>query len=1337
MGPVTIADEEKFRVALFDGNNFNNWKFRLQTVLDEHGLLIYINRSFDEIFNGLDSTKADDASKILEHTKNDKKCKSLIVRRIADSHLEYIKEKTTSREIINALESTFERKSIASQLYLRRRILTLKCAENEDLEKHFMLFDGLVRELKTTGATLEPLDVVCHLLMTLPDSYNVVVTALETMDSTKLDIEFVKSRLLDEASKRKQVTDNGTKFADGVAMNSGGGTFKCFKCGEIGHKRSACPKNGKKSQNSFKKKTKNSADGQAHATADNGAISFIALDQNAFATMCSSEVTSINWCIDSGATEHMVNNEKYFAELKSLKTPMKIGVAKNGITLAATKIGTIHGNVIVDGKWQQCTVENVLYIENLQCNLFSVRRLEEAGLKTVFADGKVSVYKGNRKLITANRVNRLYQLEMKLQTNFAGVVTNDCDELDLWHRRLGHLNGADVKRLSVGKMADGMSDLSKSGSNFCEPCIFGKQTRKPFSKINIARSKRILEIVHSDVCGPVNPTAWNGHHYFVTFVDDYTHFVTVYTIEKKSDVLKSFMDYSEKVQARFGQRISRLRCDNGGEYKSNEFKRFCSTSGIDIEFTIPYTPEQNGVAERMNRTLVEKARTMIHESGLEKHLWNEAVLCAAYTTNRSPTRALVGKRVNKTPAELWYDKKPNLSNLRVFGSAAYTHIPKIKRSKIDSKSIKNVMVGYSCNGYRLYNFENGEVVTARDVIFHEDESKAERSSDEANCETFEVCEPDGTHETNEAPNESDENSGENEHPNDEGAQNNSIITEDEDDGNDCENVSNEAGMQQVADLRRGTRVRKQTKFYGVSALALNAENLVDDVPNSFGNIKGRDDEGHWMAAVKSEMDSLLRNETWQMTELPKGRSVVDCKWVFKRKRGENGAAGEYKARLVARGFSQRKGFDFEETYSPVAKMTTFRTLLAIAVRNNLHIHQMDVKTAFLNGNLREEIYMRQPEGFENGNLVCKLNKSLYGLKQASRMWNERFHQCVTNLGFKRSEYDYCLYSKGHDELKIYLLLYVDDLVLVGSCVREIERIKLLMSKEFEMKDMNELKNFLGICIERDMSKGTLHFHQKPYLMNVLKRFGMENCNGIGTPMERQLKLPKSNENVTTTMPYRELIGCLMYAMITSRPDISAAVNYFSQFQSCATDEHWKHLKRILRYLKRTLDLKLVYERDNDGDTLVGYAGADWANDVNDRKSVSGHVFQVYGSTVSWMTRKQSTVSLSSTEAEFIALSTAACEAIWIGGVLRELNVELIEPITMYEDNQACIHIAEEPREHRRMKHIDVKFNHIRELIVQQQIKVKYMPTKEQLADIMTKGVVAILFNYLRAKLGMK
>lgn len=382
--------------------------------------------------------------------------------------------------------------------------------------------------------------------------------------------------------------------------------------------------------------------------------------------------------------------------------------------------------------------------------------------------------------------------------------------------------------------------------------------------------------------------------------------------------------------------------------------------------------------------------------------------------------------------------------------------------------------------------------------------------------------------------------------------------------------------------------------------------------------------------------------------------------------------------------------------------------------------------------------MRQPEGLQNvnPNLVCRLKKALYGLKQAPRSWNDQFHSFVTQLGFKRSNVDTCLYHLRWSGFVVYLLLYVDDIIIVSDRLELVDRIKQQLSNQFEMSDMGELKLFLGLKVDRDLSGGTMKISQPKYIADLLQRFGMSDCKPVATPWELNLKLESRKEgDVVTKKPYRELIGCLTYLALASRPDISAAVNFFSKFQSAPTDVHWCHLKRILRYLKGTVTLGLVFHR-HGGQPLVGYADADWGNDQDDRRSISGNVLQVYDATVSWMTRKQATVSLSSTEAEYISLSQAACDAIWLKNLLEELGVVFHHPIPLFEDNQSCIRIAEEPRDHKRMKHIDIRYNFIREKIQEGVFRILYKPTSEQVADIFTKALARGPFEMLRNKLGL-
>lgn len=561
-----------------------------------------------------------------------------------------------------------------------------------------------------------------------------------------------------------------------------------------------------------------------------------------------------------------------------------------------------------------------------------------------------------------------------------------------------------------------------------------------------------------------------------------------------------------------------------------------------------------------------------------------------------------------------------------------------------------------------------------------------------------------------------------------GAHNENVNSADED---STGNISDE-------NLRRSKRQRRKPDRYGETAthFALSAQQFVGNDPQSLEEAKQRDDWHEWRKAIKGEYSSLLKSDTWTLCELPKNRKAISGKWIFKLKRKSNGDIDKYKARFVAKGFSQREGFDFNETYAPVAKLPTLRILLAIANRYDMHVHQMDVKSAFLNGDLNEEIYMIQPEGFARGKQVCKLNKAIYGLKQASRMWNEKFHQFITRIGFKRCASDYCLYTKFENDIRCFILLYVDDLLIVCDDLTMINVVKSLLAKEFEMTDIGNADTFLGMHIQHDRENGTIQLSQTQYLKNVVRKFGMEESKSISTPIEKGLHLSMNGMTENANVPYRELIGCLTYATLTTRPDLCAATNYFSRFQNCYTHEHFTHAKRVLRYIRNTVDLKLIFRRDKQAQTLVGYADSDWAGDKNDSKSTSGYVFKLFGNTVTWGTHKQNTVSQSSTEAEYVALAEAFNEAEWIKQLITELGIYIKSAIIIHEDNQSTIKVAQEPRCHKRMKHVAVKYNFVRDTVNKGIIQLKYIPTSEQTADIMTKGLGRIQFAKLRDHLNL-
>lgn len=776
-------------------------------------------------------------------------------------------------------------------------------------------------------------------------------------------------------------------------------------------------------------------------------------------------------------------------------------------------------------------------------------------------------------------------------------------------------------------------------------------------------------------------------------------------------------------------------------------------------------------------------------------MWGEAILASVYLLNRSPCAAITEK---KTPAELWFTSKPDVSKLRVFGSRCYYWVPNQKRKKMDPKSNEAVMVGYAPNGYRLWDSNLKRVIEARDVKFLEnsaalpldfqkDDSILEeypgRTSEERvsagkynlrsttvkspialfpfSRDTSEVTQSldtegagDETVEGDDPDDELSTKSTESQAQEGDETLDNDLLTEDESTMIDLESsLQDEANnstalpphiyeVSSVPDENLGSSGEERTLTGKLKELVGNfvslsfIEEFYSHVPKNFNEIEKLPNHKDWMKAVKDEIASLKKNETWEVVSRPTGVKLIDTKWIFKIKQNDMGQKEKYKARLVARGFMQKEHVDYEATYAPVAKLATIRILLAVCLKKNYVLHQMDVKTAFLNGVLTEDVYMKPPDGFQipDGH-VCKLKKSLYGLKQSPRCWNQRFHDFVTKLGFVRSKYDYCLYTRTKDGDVEYLVLYVDDILIGAKDEDAVISLKRKFKKEFEMTDVGPVKDFLGMEINYDRTGGKLELSQVGAIEKLLEKFQMAECRSVKTPMQHDLLLSPTKNRKPLNRPYRELIGSLMYIMLATRPDLCFVIAYLSRFQDKYDDTHWNALKYVLRYVKGTKDFKLVYKRSTNESPLTGYVDSDFARDL-DRKSTTGYIFEIYGSSVVWCSRKQQMVTVSSTEAEYVAASLAVCEALWLRGILTDLEIKPLEPTILYEDNQSCIKVANN-QESKKLKHIDVRYHHVRDNIDKRTIELKYVPSADQKADLMTKPLPTVQFEKLVKSIGLK
>lgn len=879
----------------------------------------------------------------------------------------------------------------------------------------------------------------------------------------------------------------------------------------------------------------------------------------------------------------------------------------------------------------EITLKDVLHVPAIGSNLLSVAQVVDCGHQLFFSTSGCQIRNDNGLRLSGIREGNVYLLKAESQALIALLNKDAATSAEVWHRQIGH---RDFSATARGRIQQAVTGLEvKRGDpmaipgiveEVCKTCAAGHQHKEAMTGKR-EKTTNLLKQVHSDVCGSIETPALTGERYFVTFIDEASGRLAVSLLHGKGDVFENFVAYRQRAEKETGKEIKLLRTDGEGEYMNARFNTYLREAGIVKVTTPPYTPAQNGLAERANRTLIEAARCKLLDAGLGNESWGYAVLATAHIVNRMPSRV----HANNTPFEIWTGNKPSIGHLRIFGCPTHVFIPAENRRKLDPKSAQCTFIGYTENQgtrvYKLYQPDSGKTIISRDMVFdeadnqqhHIPEPAAHQEGDPAASKTPFTHEEhrNGTHLVSLVNEEGTSHQGE--EGEDTYLPDADIPAETEDTENDIEMLdtivlqppgqgpqsTTRVSTRQTSSLRpmhpsggsaagRPQRIRKPVDLFKPAiwrAKAMLAR--TQEEPRTLMDALASEDATEWRAAWDSEVKSLQDNGTWVLEELPEGRKAIGCRWVFKIKED-----GRYKARLVAKGYAQEAGIDFDETYAPVAKFTTLRMLLALSAENDWEIEGMDVKTAFLHSELVESIYMEIPEGLDTGpgnspKLVCRLVKTIYGLKQAPRAWYGKINAFFSEHGFYRSEEDHSLFV--HENRRLIILLYVDDLVLAASSHQAITWGKEALSKKFNMTELGKLKTFIGVEVFQDRTRRTLKVSQSTYLNRILKNHGMEDCTAVATPIESGTRLEKSElefiADPADKRRYQSAVGSLMYAMLGTRPDIAYAVGMVSKYCNNPNNDHWIAVKRIFRYLAGTRDLGILYGHNT---ICQGYCDSD-------------------------------------------------------------------------------------------------------------------------------------------------
>ena len=1091
--------------------------------------------------------------------------------------------------------------------------------------------------------------------------------------------------------------------------------------------------------------------------------------------------------LDSGATATCLKEKVAY---KRLPQPVPVHGAGQGVLTMARGTSTISCPAL-PGKGL-----TGVYSPAFRHNLISLKTLQRQGVEVVFPAKEDTAECRNPdtgQVLWKFKCGPTGLYEASITANTAQACATHAfgHPTELLHHQLGHMSGDYLRQLINNKAINGLPSRYTPAppTSHCLPCVEAKTQAKPHPLLR-TRASAPLQKVHVDLVGPYPIEGLKGEHYRLTIVDDYSRFGWCYTLHTKEEAKHKLIEWIALVENQSELRLKHLHGDRGGEFLNRHLLGHLNCKGVRYTFSNPHSPQQNGVAEARNKASGRILLALLRHSEAPMCLWPYAAHHATLINNLYPHGLLHGK----TPYEAWHGRVPNMARLKVWGCTGHVLLNKDERRRLGGKlgpvTKPCVLVGLNPlgAGWLLLDTSNNREVYSSDVDFWEDVPFYKRRTDRGDDPPLQWVD------FPEAPTQQDEQGPPVDPPpqqpfeaapnapvdlphalpDDGGVDHNPAAPADApalggDEDTPPRPVEHQRALVEPEEPRRSLRQQGQRpnnlpasniKWYPdeqagvaeviprtvhalVQTIALGEtgdKRLEIPTPNTLKEALNGEHGAEWMESMVKEYNGLKETGTFKIVPRKEARNVVKPKWVYKVKRRPDGSP-LFKSRLVAKGFSQREGIDYFDTWAPTARHTTARAFLHLAASNDMLIEAMDVDQAFLQGELLEEIYMEPPPGMSDTpgpEFVWRLERPLYGLKQSPRRWHAKLKAVLLQLGFRPTHSDPSLYVAATGE-GTWILVYVDDMLLAASNQAELRALKEALKRSFPMKELGEVQTYLGMEVTRNRAKRELYLSQKRYITDLLHRFGQTECKEHPTPLavNHNLGLPTESEVAAPGHErYAELLGGIMYLMVCTRPDIAHAVSVLSRF--IGTDrhgpQHWTAALRLLGYLKGTARHKLVLGGFNT--CLEGHSDSSWADDLVQRRSSQGYCFNLGSGVISWKAGRSPAVALSTCEAELYAGTAAAQDAVWLMQLLRDLGHAQDAP-TLWCDNESTVAMTKDPLFSARSKHIEARYFFIRELVQAGRIKTRHIRGIDNVADIFTKPLSQEDHQRLVAALGLR